>query len=209
MKSKVLCFVTFALGAAAGAAVSWKILRDKYKQLADEEIESYKEACARRKKKQEVSEDKSEETEDVEEVPVEEEPQEDISVEDAKEKIKELGYKDYSGSKETKKEVKVPVKSGPRPYVIAPMEFAENDDYDTITISYFADGVVAYQDGKVIPPEDVDDLIGEESLEHFGEYEDDTVYVRNDEWRTDFEIVTDVRKYSDVRRTVRPPRMED
>ena len=42
---------------------------------------------------------------------------------------------------------------------------------------------------------DVDCFIGLESLKHFGEYGDDSVYVRNDELKADYEILLDDEKY--------------
>jgi hypothetical protein len=44
----------------------------------------------------------------------------------------------------------------------------------------------------------VDDVVGFESLNRFGEYEDDSVFVRNDRLKCDYEILLDRRKYSDV-----------
>ena len=46
--------------------------------------------------------------------------------------------------------------------------------------------------------EDVDDVVGEDSLNHFGEFEEDSVYVRNDERKCDYEILLDHRRYADV-----------
>lgn len=45
----------------------------------------------------------------------------------------------------------------------------------------------------------MDDIVGTESLTHFGEYEDDSVFVRNDKVKCDFEILPDQRNFSDVR----------
>ena len=56
--------------------------------------------------------------------------------------------------------------------------------------------------------DDVDEIVGEESLNHFGEYEDDSVFVRNDRLKCDYEILLDQRNYSDVAKT-RPHRVEE
>ena len=53
----------------------------------------------------------------------------------------------------------------------------EHDDYDTISLTYYSDNVLADEDNEII--EDVEGVVGEDSLNHFGEYEDDAVYVRN------------------------------
>ena len=46
--------------------------------------------------------------------------------------------------------------------------------------------------------EDVEDAVGIDSLNHFGEYEDDSVFVRNDARKCDYEILLDQRTYSEV-----------
>ena len=45
---------------------------------------------------------------------------------------------------------------------------------------------------------DVDNVVGKDSLSKFGEYEPDSVYVRNDREKTDYEILADTRCYSDI-----------
>lgn len=56
--------------------------------------------------------------------------------------------------------------------------------------------------------DDVEEIVGEESLTHFGEYEDDSVFVRNDRLKCDYEILLDQRNYSDVTKTM-PHRVEE
>jgi hypothetical protein len=86
-----------------------------------------------------------------------------------------------------------------KPEVITPAEFGEFG-YPTSSLTYYADGVLEDEYFDVIPYEDIDNMIGLESLTHFGEFEDDSVFVRNDRLETDFEILRDPRNYSDVPR---------
>lgn len=85
-----------------------------------------------------------------------------------------------------------------KPYVISPDEFGEmeDEDYDKVSVTYYADGVLADEYDEVV--ENVDEIVGEESLTHFGEYEDDSVFVRNDKLKCDYEILLDQRNYSDI-----------
>ena len=46
--------------------------------------------------------------------------------------------------------------------------------------------------------ENPDDIIGTEYKEHFGEYANDTVFVRNDRLKCDYEISKDNRNFEDV-----------
>ena len=82
-----------------------------------------------------------------------------------------------------------------KPYVIAPEEFGEMDGYNTISLTYYADNVLADDIDELV--EDVDETVGLDSLNHFGEYEDDSVFVRNDRLRSDYEILRDNRTYED------------
>ena len=82
------------------------------------------------------------------------------------------------------------------PYVIHPDLFGTREDYDTRSLKCFADRVVTDTDNEIV--DDVDNLIGDESLDHFGEFEFDSVFVRNEKLKCDYEILLDSREYSDV-----------
>ena len=58
-KSTLSNIVIFAIGAAIGSAVTWKLLKTKYEQIAQEEIDSVKEEYGRlREEKEEEEEDR-------------------------------------------------------------------------------------------------------------------------------------------------------
>lgn len=180
MKSNMINFLMFAVGAAIGSAVTWKLVKTKYERIANEEIESVKEVFSRRNKKEK-------EPEEIEHGTVAhmlETKPDDVSKYEAM--LEELKYNE-KGENDMK---------NADPYVISPDEFAELDDYQTVSLNYYADGVVADDIDEVV--ENVGSLIGWDSLNHFGEYEDYSVFVRNDALKTDFEILLDTRNYSDV-----------
>ena len=79
-------------------------------------------------------------------------------------------------------------------YVIPPAECGECD-YEVIELTYYADGVLA--DGRDII-DDPEDLVGPKALSSFGEYEEDTVYVRNDARRCDYCIIKDFRNFTSL-----------
>lgn len=178
-------FFIFALGVAAGSIVTWKLLKTKYEKIAHDEIESMKDYISR--KEQKIS-GKDVVAPTTQEVDSSEEPTE---IDEAEELVTELGYKNYADI--SRKKEGVPVN---KPYVITPEEFSDQADYAVVSLTCYADGTLA--DDWDNPIEDVESMVGKESLSHFGEYEDDSVYVRNDEIKTDFEILLDTRKYSDV-----------
>lgn len=120
------------------------------------------------------------------------------SDEDLKNKQNEIvienGYTQYS--KKESAERKEDEEDMDKPYIITPEEFSDSD-YNTETLTYWADGVVTDIDDDPLSDDQIEDLIGEDSLTHFGEYEDDSVFVRNDRLRTDYEILADTRRYED------------
>ena len=192
--SKVLIFT---VGAAVGSAVTWKLLREKYERIAQEEIDSVKEVFARELRYEHDEESvignivEVTESEDGYSATVEISSENPVTQEYYKQ-LKEANYTNYSN---TKKE-EVSTVDEYKPYVISPDEFGELDGYETDSLIYYDDGVLA--DDYDNPVDDIDEIVGYESLKHFGEYEDDTVFVRNDATRTDYEITLDTRKFSDV-----------
>ena len=80
-------------------------------------------------------------------------------------------------------------------YVIPPESFGEVG-YEEVSLTYYADGTLAYDDDSIV--RNVDKVVGVGSLNTFGEYEDDSVFVRDDEHKIDYEILRDTRSYATV-----------
>lgn len=80
--------------------------------------------------------------------------------------------------------------------ILTPTEFNESE-YDAQTLIYYRDKVLTDDDGNVI--HNVNEVIGPEALSTFGRYMDDTVYVRDETKRIDYEIVWDTRTYKSTR----------
>ena len=183
----------FALGASVGSLVTWKLMDEKYKQLADQEIESMREYY-----KEKYQDDNDHEQKDAVDILEEDEEEFNENPDIDEEEVAECesvaesaGYTNYADMVKLNKEVD----DVAMPYVISPEDFAEIREYKAISLTYFSDGVLT--DNQYTPVEDVDDVVGLDSLDHFGDYEDDAVHVRNDRLKTDFEIILDPRKYAD------------
>lgn len=84
--------------------------------------------------------------------------------------------------------------------MISPDAFGDQDGYDEISLTYYADGTVADDSDRAMSEDEIEETIGKDSLTHFGEYEDDSVFVRNDRLKADYEILMDPRPYADVLR---------
>lgn len=75
-------------------------------------------------------------------------------------------------------------------------EYGSDVDYELVALTYYTDGVLADERGNKIT--DVPLLVGSNFADHFGEEEDDTVFVRNDTEQIYFEIALSQRAYSEV-----------
>lgn len=178
----------FAAGLGIGAVVSWKYFEDKYKKIADEEITSVKEMY---KKHSEANDDISEE-ESVEEKPTNSRSPLGTRKEGYAE-YENLVANYYTVSSEVTNDISKEVENRMNePYIIKPEEFG-TIEYDTVSLTYYADKVLVDEDNNLI--QDIDYLVGEDNLNHFGEYEEDSVFVRNDYLKTDFEILLDEDNY--------------
>ena len=191
MKNKMINAIMFITGAALGSLVTWKYVKTKYERIAQEEIDSVKDAFYNHKcvtKKDELTD-----TEDCENFG---------ETESTLREYKDIAnrYSSVTAGTGTKIEEKgggmsVNVE---KPYVISPDDFGELDGYETTTLTYYADGVLEDDYYIVIDESKVDEMVGIDSFNHFGEHEQDTVFVRNEKLKTDFEIQRDLRKYSEI-----------
>ena len=176
--------LSFIIGTAIGSFVTWKIVKDKYAKIAQEEIDSVKEVfCKRATKETHESEDKKEDAAAAARHKV-----------NIYEYAKILNEEGYSSENDEKKGGEEPMAKECKPYVITPEEFS-NGGYNVESLTYYADGVLTDDWGVVV--EDPDELVGEDFASHFGEYEDDSVFVRNEKYRLDYEILLDPEKYYD------------
>ena len=84
-------------------------------------------------------------------------------------------------------------------YIISPDKYNEYDDYDQISLIYYIkDGVILDEEGEDV--EYAEKILGLDGGidEHFGEYEDDSVFIRNDYLRCNYEILKDNRHFYEV-----------
>ena len=201
MRASTKMFI-FAAGALVGSLSTWYATRKYYEKIANDEIESMKEWLARRVEEQD--EKAENQTSNPDEKP--NSPSVKPNLMEYAAMVKDLGYTDYSRkTEEPEKEEDEEVDDMDRPHIIEPDEFGECD-YEEVSLTHYADGVLT--DEQDNPIEDVDGIVGEDYAEHFGEYEDDSVFVRNDRLQTDFEILADQRNFSDLNKNKSYP-MED
>lgn len=188
MKNNVLPIITFLAGAAIGAVSTYILTKPKYEKELEEETQSIRESY-----EDYIRELKAEEKEHVtvnQEIKTES-PSSSLEKKDIneyKEILKTTNYKSYFEGNENKEEEK---KGRPEPtQVITPEQFADNPDYETFSLTFTGNNYLIDEDGD--PIDDTISLTGMDESEiesHFGEYEEDSVYVVNHDRKAYYEIL--------------------
>jgi hypothetical protein len=194
-------FVPFALGLVAGALGAGYFWKQHYKKQADEEIQSVVETFGAKKK-----------TEEKKEQP--EKPQNDISMNWSSEQqsklqkytslVRDEGYVRQRSPKERLEDISDKPHPGDmvtKPYAIDSEDFDTLDDYEAICYTYYADGILVDEDDEPLTTNEIAWSVGLDFAAHFGDYDEDSVHIRNDMRQTDYEIVRDLRKYEDLHGT--------
>lgn len=207
----------FVLGTGVGAICCYGVLKTKYEKAMAEEVESVRQELGRyRRNDGVISKDENEDDVYVGEVKTSETEDKTTALEQMQQIIKDRGYDGsvnynaYSKTPATQKKEETSNESdegeenmdnrnheneAEKPFVIAPEEFGEMDGYKTVSLTYYNDDVLTDERGKII--KNVDAVVGVDSLATFGQYEEDSVFVRNPKHKTDYEILADERCYYD------------
>ena len=199
MNKGIACTLSFIFGAAAGSAACFIYAQKKYEKKYQEEVAAVKEAFCTRlddisRAKWEVELNTDGRPDDDPEIVVRTNNDSVVNRDDY-EHPAPVDYTAYSTPKPVVIEAPKEIPKD-RPYVIHPDDYGECG-YERIELSYYADGVLAEfaTDEEV---DDIDDVVGVDSLKHIGEYEPDVVHVRNDRLKCDYEISLDPRDYAEV-----------
>lgn len=167
----------FVLGAAAGSLLTWKIVEGKYKKLAEEEIEAVREHY--KKKNEKALVEHYVETNEI-----------DNTKKEYTKQVTDLGYT----STEVHEVYLEPGVDIIEPFVISPDEYGEKD-YEVKSWTYYSDFVLADDDGEIVS--EPENIIGD-ALSHFGDYEEDSVFVRNENLEWDIEILKHEKTFSEI-----------
>ena len=193
MNSKIAFIIGSVVGVGIGVAGTYSYFKDMYEKLAEEDFNS----------RRVFDEDKKDESEEpVAEKTADSRTVDKPSIVEYAAILQKEGYVNYNDMHYKKQNQEI---VADKPYVIQPSDFGEFDDYEKISLTYTADGVLLDDMNEIV--DDIEENIGEDSLEHFGEYEDDSVYVRNDAKKCDYEILLEQRNYQEILET-QPHRME-
>lgn len=194
MNDKLSSVIIFCGGVFIGGFLTWDFFKTKYEKIADEEIASVKETFEHREPRPDKNYDAyiniidsnsyrnySDEIASVKETFEHGEPRHDNNYSNtAIETDKKGGTADM--------ELK-------QPYVITPEQYEDNVDYTKVSLTWYNDEVLEDDWGNVLDP---DDVIGSDALKTFGQYEKDSVFVRDDDEQIDYEVLLDTRSYKET-----------
>lgn len=208
MNNKVFGAILFTAGAVIGSLVTWKVIKTKYEDIAQEEIDSVKEEYTRlmvsMKKKLNDSVTYKDDNNKDDESEEDTDNTNDSIMTNYNEIVKSYRSSDEEedNQNEKKGEEKEEDNDGvsymEAPYVISPDDFGSVPGYNVEPLDYFADGILADGWGVEL---DIAETIGEDAINHFGDYDDDVVYVRNEQTKLEYEVTRDPRTYAEAVRT--------
>ena len=181
MNDKLSSVIIFCGGVFIGGFLTWDFFKTKYEKIADEEIASVKETFEHREPR----------------------PDKNYKVEEALKGndayiniIDSNSYRNYSNTEiETDKKGGTADMELKQPYVITPEQYEDNVDYTKVSLTWYNDEVLEDDWGNVLDP---DDVIGSDALKTFGQYEKDSVFVRDDDEQIDYEVLLDTRSYKET-----------
>ena len=181
MNDKLSSVIIFCGGVFIGGFLTWDFFKTKYEKIADEEIASVKETFEHR----EPNPDKSYKVEEA------------LKGNDAYINIIDSNsYRNYSNTAiENDKKGGTADMELKQPYVITPEQYEDNVDYTKVSLTWYNDDVLEDDWGNVLDP---DDVIGSDALKTFGQYEKDSVFVRDDDEQIDYEVLLDTRSYKET-----------
>lgn len=207
MQKHLVNAVIFSVGVAVGAASTFFLVKKKYETIAQDEIRAVKDRFNDAMKDLEKITDEEKEIRDkMKEEPDRNEDEDlkgQVTMEDYAKELRNQGHVNYSDVDDSEvnhfdedisrvwKGVD-PDGEDWTPYVISPEEYASDNEYETISLYVFADGVITDEDYNLIA--DWEEKVGDGAA-HFGEYEDDVVYVRNERLKCNYELLRDNRSY--------------
>lgn len=195
--------IMFVAGAAIGSAATYKFVKTKYERISREEIDSVKEYFRELNNDEDTHTDESELENDEDETEEVESTHRVVSEKPdlvqyanllAQYRAEEVSFENQNRQKGGESDMEYD-----DPYVISPDDFDENNSYDRIGLTYYADGTVVDDCDDILDDDEIDVQIGRDWINSFGEYgDDDVIHVRNEQSKTDYEIVRDPRKYSEA-----------
>ena len=194
MNAKIASIISFVVGALSGTIGTYIFIRKKYddefQKKRDEMIAYYQNKVG----KQETTEPPA----------VLEEDKETDMMEEARRLSEENGYKrpyheidrvvtmeetpPYDPSNDTERDL---------PYIVDGVEFGSQEGYEMCVLNCYEDGVVTDEKNEVLTEDDIEECVGSKNIDQLYRVEGDSIYVRNDRLKRDYDIIERIGRYAD------------
>lgn len=198
MNSNIKGLLGFIFGGIVGSGLTLVFLKKKYDKMYEESVSSAMKVYSEVLEKLNTYTKEGEGDEESELLAKLNREKPDLS-ENAKDIAKKHEFVDYRnishGLEPTKSRIEDILEEPDYIQYIDPQFFGEYPDYGKSFFTYYADGVLEDQDHMIMDRNDILDTVGIDYEEHFGEFEDDSVHVRNDKTKCYYEILEDTRTY--------------
>ena len=186
----------FLGGLITGAVMTYFAMKNKCEEYIQNEIKEVKDELHNRHNDDEndvIDVDKTEEVNDTEEVKDTENVE---NHQEYNELINEYAPENEVEINEIKRE------NDPRfAHIVTPEDFGSIEGYDYDSLYWHPNNVVTNNtDTEIIDSDELYNLVGmswSEIKSHFGEYEDDTVFVRNNDLKCDYEILRTIEDFEE------------
>lgn len=203
MNKGLLCGLALIAGGAAGFLGARSYFSGKYEALYQKEVEALRAAY-----RAEDALTRKQETTDMEVKKKAEQAKAKPELTRYVNYARQLGYREDEQEKPEPEAPRIEpilvlekaetIANPKKPYVVPPDEYGTFDNFETISLTFYADHILADDDDRQISQDEIEHTVGSDSLTHFGEYEEDSVFVRNEELKCDYEILLSQKEYSEV-----------
>lgn len=157
--------IIFAVGASAGFAGGMFFFKTKYERIANEEIESMREYVKNKTGDDEKKDDS--------------EPREKV--------VEEFNTHVVNYNTITESDKGVKKLNGGKPYRISEEDFVVDDeDFTKVSLEYYPESELLCEGNDSV---NIDETVGRDILNLLHGFSDEVIYVRNEEFGIDYEIV--------------------
>lgn len=193
MNNKLVGFMSFVVGAAAGALGAHLYLKEKYHKESQDKVEEALELVRKLRNKKPPAEVLAERMKQEEAIDIP-----PIPGEDREEYEQAMSYnKVYQVPEKVEPKVELNPKS-PRSYYVQDIDIGDLDDYEIVHWTYYQDGVIADENDREISLMELEESVPQGILSRFATEDIDSLYVRNDVFKCEYEILVDERTYEEV-----------
>jgi len=84
-----------------------------------------------------------------------------------------------------------------KPYVISMNEFGSEEMYEIDTWHLYSDGVITDDSNEPVDSDDVASFVSLQAIDMLKNSNSDSIYIRNERLRKDFEIIEEIGRYAD------------